>query len=386
MKQATDQATNQAMYKMTARIGRISRSARDRRAGPAVRSHGLSLTDLMVGMTIGLLATLVILKVSVLFETQRKSTTGIADAQMNASQALASLTRQLRMAGHGLGPPEVLGCTVRTPSANSILSNVMLWPVMIINGVDGAPDTLLVFSSGKAQSLTAARLIADYAVGSDALMVNSTLEMRVGDWLLLHESGNPQCPMFRITEMATGAYRVRHAPLSSEVVSAASYRENAAVINLGGINYQRYTVNAQRQLIAERYRAADDTWQAGALASDVVSLQAQFGYDARTSPAGAPRVTHWRAAMMDANGNGTTGDIGDLRRILAVRIALVARSTQISDQGCNASVPSWWAANETTGVMEDTPIPVVGIADWACFRYRVLQTEIPLRNLIWSDA
>ena len=350
------------------------------------RIQGLGLTDLMVGLAIGLLATLVIVKVAVLFETRRKSTTGIADAQMNASYALANLTRDVRMAGHGLGPSEALGCIVRRTLGTTILSDWSLWPVTLIDGVNGAPDTLIVLSSGKAQSLTAAQLIAPYAVGSDVLMVNSTLGMTVGDMLLLQESGNTQCPLIKVTGIPKGDYRVFHSALPAGLVKATAYQEGAAVINLGAIHHQRYTINANNQLLLERYDATTDKWQGSAFAADVVNLQAQLGFDARATMTGALRVTRWSAAVFDANANGTAGDADDFRRLLAIRIAVVSRSAQRSDQGCSSAKPTWWAANELTGVMEDTPIAVNTIQDWACYRYRVWQAEIPLRNLIWSDS
>jgi type IV pilus assembly protein PilW len=350
------------------------------------RSQGMGLTDLMVGLAIGLLATLVIIKVAVLFEARRKSTTGIADAQMNASYALANLSRDLRMAGHGLGPSEALGCIVRRTLGTTVLTDWVLWPVTIIDGLNGAPDTLLVLSSGKAQSLTAARLIAPYTVSSDVLMVNSTLGMTVGDTLLLHESGNTQCPLIKVTGIPTGDYRVSHTSLPSGLLTVSAFQEGAAVINLGAIHHQRYSINASNQLLLERYDAAADAWQGSTFASDVVSLQAQFGYDARATASGALRVTRWSSATIDANANGKAGEIDDLRRILAIRIAVVSRSAQRSDQGCSSAMPTWRAANEATGVLEDTPIAVNTIADWACYRYRVLQAEVPLRNLIWSDS
>jgi type IV pilus assembly protein PilW len=350
------------------------------------RSQGLGLTDLMVGLAIGLLATLVIIKVAVLFEARRKSTTGIADAQMNASYALANLSRDVRMAGHGLGPSEALGCSVRRTLDTTVLPDWVLWPVTIIDGVDGASDTLLVLSSGKAQSLTAARLIAPYTVSSDVLMVNSTLGMMVGDTLLLHESGNTQCPLIKVTGIPIGDYRIRHDSLPAGLLTATAYQEGAAVINLGAIHHQRYTINAKNQLLLERYDVTTDKWKGSAFASDVISLQAQLGYDARTTLSGALRVTRWSAAAFDANANGTAGDADDFRRVLAIRIAVVSRSAQRSDQGCSSAIPTWRAANESTGVMEDTPIAVNTIQDWACYRYRVLQAEIPLRNMIWSDS
>jgi type IV pilus assembly protein PilW len=347
--------------------------------------HGLGLTDLLVGLAIGLLATLTILKVAVLFETRRKSTTGIADAQVNASYALATISRDLRMAGHGLGPSEALGCTIRHTLGNKVLSDWALQPVAIIDGVNGAPDTLLVFSSGKAQSLTAARLITPYTVGTDALMVNSTLGMSNSDLLLLYENGNTQCPLITVTDIPVGSYQVRHEAIIAGLVTANAYSAGTAVINLGKVHYQRYLVNTSNELLLERYNASSDSWQGSQLASEVINLQAQFGYDARATPTGAPQVTRWSASPIDANANGIAGDVGDLRRILAVRIAVVSRSSYRSDQGCSSLAPTWWAANEATGAMEDTPIVVNTIEDWACYRYRVVQAEVPLRNLIWSD-
>jgi len=349
-------------------------------------NEGLSLTDLMVGLAIGLLATLVIIKVAVLFEARHKSTTGVADAQMNASYALANLTRDIRMAGHGLGPAEALGCVVRRTHGTMVLPDWVLRPVTLINGVDGAPDTLLVLSSGKAQTLAAARLIAPYTVGSDVLAVNSTLGMTVGDTLLLHEVGNTQCPLIKVIGLPTGEYRVRHASLPAGLLTATEYQDGAAIINLGTIHHQRYTLNANNQLLLERYDAGTNQWRGSALASDVVSLQAQLGYDARTSLSGALRVTRWSAAAFDANANGVAGDADDFRRVLAIRIAVVSRSAQRSDQGCLSAMPTWRAANESTGVMEDTPIAVNTTNDWACYSYRVLQAQIPLRNMIWSDS
>jgi type IV pilus assembly protein PilW len=267
-----------------------------------------------------------------------------------------------------------------------VLSDWVLWPVTLIDGFNGAPDTLLVLSSGKAQSLTAARLIAPYTVSSDVLMVNSTLGMAVGDTLLLHESGNTQCPLIKVTNIPTGEYRVHHTSLPSGSLTATEYQEDTAVVNLGAIHYQRYTINANNQLLLEHYDAGTNQWQGSAFASDVVSLQAQLGYDARPTLSGALRVTRWSAAAFDANANGTAGDADDFRRVLAIRIAVVSRSAQRSDQGCSSAQPTWRAANETNGLMEDTPIPVNTIKDWACYRYRVLQAEIPLRNMIWSDS
>jgi type IV pilus assembly protein PilW len=67
-----------------------------------------------------------------------------------------------------------------------------------------------------------------------------------------------------------------------------------------------------------------------------------------------------------------------------VRIALVARSVQYEkpepNQQCatttNDMVSKWssWATFNTTGYP----------ADWKCYRYKVFETIVPLRNVIWG--
>ena len=83
------------------------------------------------------------------------------------------------------------------------------------------------------------------------------------------------------------------------------------------------------------------------------------------------------------------GDNGDLRRLLAVRLAIVARSDKREPPGaagCDTSAaPEWLAGADTDGQLTPTTIDVSSVPDWRCYRYRVLQSVVPLRNLIWSQ-
>ena len=90
--------------------------------------------------------------------------------------------------------------------------------------------------------------------------------------------------------------------------------------------------------------------------------------------------------MIDADGNGNTGGAGDLKRMIALRFAVVARSAERNDQGCNASQPQWSAGDATTGKLQMTDIAMSHVPNWNCFRYRVLEAEVPLRNVIWNDS
>ena len=347
----------------------------------AKRSRGIGLVDLMVGLVISLMAMLVIVKVAVLFESRRRSTTGVADAQVNAASATMLIARELRIAGQGLGPPDALGC--RIVHDLSKLGAISLQPVEIINGVSGAPDRLRILASGSPQIISSANLIAAHAATDSAMLVDSTLGITPEQRLLLYEPGK-NCALFKATSIPPGGYRIAHSLSSAS--GMPDYSSAAHLINLGSLHYVEFFIDTNDYLQVSRYLSATDAWQSAALASGVVSLQAQYGFDTQSGTPSSTKVTRWSDTMIDADGNGTTGDNGDLRRLIAVRLAIVVRSIERSDQGCTATLPQWMAGTVSTGQLELTDISLDHVNDWRCYRYRVLQTEIPLRNLLWPDS
>ena len=146
------------------------------------------------------------------------------------------------------------------------------------------------------------------------------------------------------------------------------------------------------------------------LSSNIVNLQAQYGVAVSNPTPGvsSPPVTCWTNAAgtgcnYAANGDGTTWanpNAASIMRIKAVRIAVVARSSlqekPASGVGaaaaCNATTtaPIAWAVSGVGA----TPAPVINLnlpgdpnanPNWQCHRYRVYQTIIPLRNIIWAN-
>jgi type IV pilus assembly protein PilW len=123
----------------------------------------------------------------------------------------------------------------------------------------------------------------------------------------------------------------------------------------------------------------------------IVNLQAQYGISA--TPA-SNQVTEW----VDASGaTWAAPTIANRNRIKAVRIAVVARNERREGQdvttACSsltATAPTGLCAWPATVTFDGTvwPAPSVdlspGDADWAKYRYRVYETIIPLRNVIWS--
>jgi type IV pilus assembly protein PilW len=137
------------------------------------------------------------------------------------------------------------------------------------------------------------------------------------------------------------------------------------------------------------------------LASNIVNMQVQYGVDASNSgvanckSSGGPSLDTTDAdAVVDAwvdatgqwaNNGGTSPSLFDLRRIRAVRIGLVARSgvkaSGKTDDPCNAIAPviSWDSGPDMAPVLSAD-------ADWQCYRYKVFQTTIPVRNALWSST
>src|SRR4051812_31720193 len=98
---------------------------------------GFSLIELMVGLAIGLLAVIVIIQVMSVFDAQRRTTTGSADAQTNGGIALYSIAREMQMAGYPLLPTtdSPLECTTVTYGGTGITG---ITPVVITNGAVAA--------------------------------------------------------------------------------------------------------------------------------------------------------------------------------------------------------------------------------------------------------
>ena len=106
-------------------------------------SRGFTLVEMLVGVLIGLIGTVVIFQVFAVSEGQKRTTTGAGDAQQNGVFALFQIERDLRTAGFGLAHLPLLGC--QTNGWNEQTSQAIsfpLLPVSIVDGAAGAPDTI----------------------------------------------------------------------------------------------------------------------------------------------------------------------------------------------------------------------------------------------------
>lgn len=73
--------------------------------------------------------------------------------------------------------------------------------------------------------------------------------------------------------------------------------------------------------------------------------------------------------------------------MLSVRLAAVARGGQYDANknkdgditAVTADAPKWAAS-------ADVPIDLSGLSDWQQYRYKTVETSVPLRNMIWQGG
>ncbi|MEQ1598930.1 MAG: PilW family protein [Methylotenera sp.] len=354
-----------------------------------MRQTGFSLVELLVGLVIGLLATLVIMQVFATFEGQKRTTTGTADAQTNGSIALFTLQRDMQMAGFGLPvfdtqnpplrcDPAVVGSDLTVNhDGDGATPEIDMFPISITEGGAGASDSIAIRyarDAAVAKNGIAVKIINAAAATTTGLGVNNNFGCSQGDVVLV--SAGTTCAMTTVNDANLNA-DTTHITLTS----AAGATSGASLTCMGKWNQYTYTV-ATNQL--QRNDASSIT--PTPIVSEIVDMQAQYGVSAT---ANSNQITAW----VDASAPWAAPSVANRNRIKAVRIAVVARNGLLEKEDVDGSVAcsSLTAANPT-GVCAwegtaGSPAPAIDLsaeANWQRYRYRVYETIIPLRNMIWS--
>lgn len=331
---------------------------------------GFTLVEIMVGLAIGMLATVVIMQVFSVFEAQKRTTTGTADAQTNAGIALYNIGRELQMAGYPLMPAadSPLECTALTVNgvADATVPN-RLSPVVIVNGVAAAgvsaSDT---FTLRYGNSLGGGIPSPITAMAGANATVSSSLGCLAGDITLITNAA------------ATCAMSSAGAVPDNTTVTLANTTGAVAGANLaclGVWNEISYAVNN-----GNLQRSGVDS------VAGIVNLQAQYGVSAVAT---SNQVTQWVDA---SGGTWAAPTVANRNRIKAVRIAVVARNAKMEPGNVTTACSSTTAAAPTglcawAGSVA-SPAPTIDLSDgdpnWRRYRYRVFETIIPLRNMIWA--
>lgn len=344
---------------------------------------GFSLVELLVGLVIGLLATLVIMQTFSAFEGQKRTTSGNADAQTNGSIALMNIQRSVQMAGYGLPLPMAnkdnssLKCASMPdydPDSDAATDNsVNIAPLVIQDGAANSSDTITArFSTDAAGAVPVTIVNAANATNATGLVAANNIGCKDNDIALI-TNGNA-CLLTTIKDANGSPDTVQNISLNPSTPLGSPLVNGASIACMG--NWQNYTY----QLVNNELRL-----NGRPIVSDVVDMQAQYGVSATAS---SNQVNAW----VDASGATWANPTVDNRnRIKAIRVAIVMRNGLLEKENvtntcttANGVVNNGPCAWDDAGYSNAPVIDLSADANWQRYRYRVFETIIPLRNVLWS--
>lgn len=385
------------------------------------RETGFSIIEIMVGLAVGLIAMLVILGLYAGFESQKRTTTSGSDAHTTGTLALYSMSRNVRQAGYGFADLNVLNCTVkayneqRTPStfnfpamAPVIINPVITDPTTGVTTPIPAGDTntdIIQVTYGNSDGLVGGVEFTQQSGASANYKVTNRAGFTVGNLVLAAEPGQA-CTVAQITGL----------PDSGSCGSGGGTGQTDVIIHNNGNFQDPHQSCANVQSYWNKPGGLGVTYNTGKLfdlgalpttivyavrnnkltqcdfltkdctnaalvtnttvwvpiADNIVGLQAQYGRDT----IGAADQT------VDLYDKTTPSAACGWARIPVVHIALLARSTNYekAEVPQNTSNPRWLGGANGTFGMSHLP------SDWKHYRYKVFETTIPLRNIIWMGV
>jgi type IV pilus assembly protein PilW len=384
---------------------------------PVKTAHGFSVVELMVAMVVGLLAMTFATRMLVGAEQNKAGALGGSDQMQNGMLALFSINEDAAQAGWGLNDELLTGCNTTftdtsgyelAVDASSGANRTPLAPVVIQHSATGS-DTVSLYAGTSQTGVGSVKVRALYA-GADTLDIDTQAPFgfAAGDAIVVAtEPSGGNCtvaqlsadPLASSLQFSSGdGNRFNSGSLGGNAYAAG----RARVFNLGPArNLALHTWSVANGVLTLRASNLEGATAAGAaVVGNIVALKAQYGFDTRASAvfdaATSMQVLQWSNTLVDADGVGGVGNAGDYRRVAAIRIAIVARSAAPEKPGssgaCGATTtaPVLFASASPSGV---TAVPVtapVALAndplDWKCYRYRVFESIIPIRNSGWRPT
>jgi type IV pilus assembly protein PilW len=340
-------------------------------------AYGFGLVELMVAMVVGMLAVAAITAVFWSSEGQKRTVTTGADASENGLIALATMERDLRMAGLGLVG---LGCAMISgfnASHGAAFSFEPLPAAITHDSPASGTDRLsLAYSASAFANIPTYLALPMLAPDGEVNVVNADGFVR-GEVVLISEPSKP-CMLLQASDnpVHEGAYwTIPHAagadfPFNNPPPASfppAGYSTAAMITNMGAMVRREYLVQGGQLMMRELDRpdSASPPVNPVPVADGVVSIRARYGRDTNDD------------GYIDVYDLTVPAKAADL---VAVQVAVVARSMQLEKTAVSPATLQLWNG----GTLANGGAVALD-ADAQRYRYRVYQTTVPLRNVIWAN-
>jgi type IV pilus assembly protein PilW len=341
---------------------------------------GFSLVELLVATAITLISLLIIVQVFSVYDGWKRTTTGTAQSQENGLLGAFSIERDLRHAGFGmigLGCPTINAYTLLSPalspSAQPVFRSRSLKTIpRLVPTNDQHPLQLIAFRQH------CGRLQAAMADSGAYLIVDNGIGFNQGDMVLLSQPPK-DCSILQLSQDATGATGLHgSATLPRCPVESTSRTYSVPCRRVLGVPAApRFSISASWSTAAIMCRTTCCAWmkETWSLATTIPSI---------SFPAwsGCGRVT--AATPIPPDGVLDVFDNDTAALILAgVNGEYPGRGADQPDRsqrqlGENRGQPGGHcllARRETLAIAPDD----------RHYRYRVFQTVVPLKNMIWNN-
>lgn len=367
------------------------------------RDRGFSLVELMVGVGVGLLSTVVIATILANSEQQKRSTMMGGDAQVAGSLALYQLEAAVREAGYGLTSDTAgTGCTLVARYGGAVLADAptSLAPVVITPASAGVMPSVRVTrsltSSFALPAQVEAPLFNPAGAGTVAttVVVRSTLGMSAGDLLAVVSApvdatkGVGTCNVFQVSALAADNISITRTTDAgwNGVADLAALSAGQYVVNLGSLETTTFSVgpiaagSPIHALQLTRYNLKDRTLTNQVLQNGVVDMKAFYGSDSDDD------------GVVDSYDTTTPTTVQGWQRVRSLRVAVLTRSDQFEKDKVTTTEPLWDVGKSATvsGAVDCGSSKCILMSpkvstDWEHYRYKVFDVVIPLRNQVWRS-
>lgn len=396
------------------------------------RQRGVTLIELMVSLVIGLFLTLAVYTVMGNFESRRRTNTAGSELDKAGALAMAQIDRRLRSAGSGFAQASsfAYGCALHAAKSNtqilpakaalaapfaSVKASVKpgdsgvfrLAPALILPGQTKpassgkTSDVLVIMASAAAWGGVPAPFTeaatTDELKKTDVLTLANTLPFSSNDLVLLSDEqpaeagGMAPCLVTQVSSSASTGSATSSLALAGDWYAAkvdntsvTGYSDTGTATVLGNVGLGRLPefvlvgVGDNNTLYTHDLLQTTDT-PLQATAEGVFELHALYGIDTTADNT----VDQWVSPSASGSGyelsdlsDGSSAAAGKLRNIKAIRVGLILRTALPErDEVSAASVTLF---NDLNGL---THTRVLTDSE-RHYRYRTLESTIPLRNNI----
>ena len=365
------------------------------------RQTGMTLVEVLVAVAIGMIGIVIITQAYLTSDNFNRSTLGESGAQTNGLIGLYTIERDVRNAGYGIADSAALGCGEiywyfdpnysSNVQPGSTLPKISLAPVMIDTDTTAPftdPDSVTVmFAAGDNRMLPGT--IKGFNAKSSEIEVDQTAGFKTDDLVVMVNGTG--CTLAKITHIQPGPIKLQVNPGVSAPYNPpawglfpTNYGTGDLIVNLGNPVVRRYFVADERLKVADA-QFQNPTATPMDLMDGIVDLRAQYGKDNGTDNGTVSAAFYTpNDARIDQYSNVTPANSAEWQQVLSVRVGILSRigtyeRPAVPGGNCTATTvqPTW-----SGGIFTAVNIATVTSED-RCYRYRVFETTIPIRNMVW---